>query len=46
LREVELNVTKETLERAQGFDKKHWPDFADPRYGEDYDRPFLDRDGA
>jgi sporulation protein YlmC with PRC-barrel domain len=42
----ELNVTKETLERAQGFDKKNWPDFADPRYGEEYDRPFLDRERA
>lgn len=42
----ELNVTKETLERAQGFDQKNWPDFADKRYGDEYDRPFLDRDGA
>ena len=42
----ELNVTKETLERAQGFDKKQWPDFGDPRYGEEYDRPFLDRERA
>lgn len=37
----ELNVSKETLERAQGFDQKNWPDFADPRYGDEYDRPFL-----
>lgn len=37
----ELNVSKETLERAQGFDKSKWPDFADPRYGDEYDRPFL-----
>lgn len=24
-----LNVTKETLQRAEGFDKDDWPDFAD-----------------
>ncbi len=28
-----LNVGKERLERAPGFDKDHWPDMADPKWG-------------
>jgi hypothetical protein len=28
-----LNVTKEKLERAQGFDKSSWPDMADTSWG-------------
>ncbi len=28
-----LNVTKEKLERAPGFDKDNWPDMADPSFG-------------
>jgi len=28
-----LNVDKETLERAPGFDKDNWPDMADPQWG-------------
>ena len=28
-----LDVDKDTLERAPGFDKSEWPDFADPRLG-------------
>jgi sporulation protein YlmC with PRC-barrel domain len=28
-----LDVDKETLERAPGFDKEDWPDFADPKLG-------------
>jgi sporulation protein YlmC with PRC-barrel domain len=26
------NVTRETLERAPGFDKDRWPDMSDPAY--------------
>jgi len=29
-----LNVSKEKLEKAPGFDKDHWPDFADQTWGE------------
>lgn len=29
-----LNVDKETLRNASGFDKDNWPDFADPRFHE------------
>ena len=28
-----LNVDKERLESAPGFDKDHWPDMADPTFG-------------
>lgn len=28
-----LNVDKEKLKNAQGFDKSNWPDFADQRWG-------------
>ena len=28
-----LNVTKEQLEKAPGFDKDHWPDFSDRAWG-------------
>src|SRR5688500_16920863 len=28
-----LNVSKETLKNAPGFDKDHWPDFADRAWG-------------
>jgi sporulation protein YlmC with PRC-barrel domain len=27
-----LNVPKATLESAEGFDKDHWPDLADPSF--------------
>ncbi len=30
-----LNVPKEKLEHAPGFDKDRWPDFADRRWGEE-----------
>lgn len=33
-----LNVDKATLEKAKGFDKNTWPDFANPRFGEENDR--------
>ncbi len=29
-----LDTTKAELENAQGFDKEHWPDFADRRWQE------------
>jgi hypothetical protein len=28
-----LNVNRQTLENAPGFDKHHWPDMADPVFG-------------
>lgn len=28
-----LNVPKEKLEKAPGFDKDNWPDMADPAFG-------------
>ena len=28
-----LNVDKDKLKNAQGFDKNHWPDFADQTWG-------------
>lgn len=28
-----FDVDKETLQRAEGFDKDHWPDMADPAWG-------------
>lgn len=28
-----LNVDKNTLKNAPGFDEKHWPDMADPSWG-------------
>ena len=32
-----LNVTKEELKNAPGFDKSHWPDFADPNFTQKLD---------
>ena len=29
-----LDLPREKLEQAPGFDKSRWPDFADPRYGQ------------
>jgi sporulation protein YlmC with PRC-barrel domain len=29
---IVLNVPKEKLENAEGFDKDNWPDFADPAF--------------
>ena len=31
-KKVFLNVSKEMLESAEGFDKDHWPDMADPSF--------------
>ncbi len=38
----EMNVSKETLQKAKGFDKNHWPNFGDPRFAEENDRYFID----
>ncbi len=32
-KEFVLNVDKQTLENAPGFDKDNWPDMADPQWG-------------
>lgn len=37
-----LNVDKRTLEKAPGFDAKNWPDFANPNYGDDNDKYYID----
>jgi sporulation protein YlmC with PRC-barrel domain len=29
-----LDIPREKLEKAPGFDKSSWPDFADPRFGQ------------
>lgn len=33
-----LNISKEELENAPGFNKSDWPDMADPRWGTDIHR--------
>ncbi|MBL8899169.1 MAG: PRC-barrel domain-containing protein [Planctomycetes bacterium] len=38
-----LDVTKETLKEAKGFDKDHWPDLADVATGTDIHRTFKIR---
>ena len=30
-----MNIDKQRLEQAPGFDKNNWPDFADPTWGSD-----------
>ena len=37
-----LDVDKKTLEKARGFDKNDWPDFANPRFAEENDRYFAE----
>jgi sporulation protein YlmC with PRC-barrel domain len=37
-----LDIDKTTLEKARGFDKKDWPNFADPRFAEENDRFFVE----
>jgi len=32
-----LHVTKDMLKAAPGFDKNHWPDFADPNWSKEVD---------
>jgi sporulation protein YlmC with PRC-barrel domain len=41
-----LNVDKATLEKAPGFDSKHWPDFGDPRYSNDNDKFYTEPTAA
>jgi sporulation protein YlmC with PRC-barrel domain len=31
-KQLVLNVTREMLETAEGFEKDHWPDMADPAF--------------
>jgi len=33
-KQLVLNVKKEQLEKAPGFDKEHWPNFADQAWGQ------------
>ena len=35
-----LNVPRAKLEQAPGFDKDKWPDFADPRFGQNIYRHY------
>jgi hypothetical protein len=37
-----LAVPKESLEKAPGFDKEHWPNVADPKWSEEIDRYYRD----
>ena len=39
-RHFELNVTKEQLQNAPGFDKNNWPDFANPTWGATNDKHY------
>ena len=38
--EVLVNVSKEALDAAPGFDKDNWPDFSDPTYTRSIDSYF------
>jgi sporulation protein YlmC with PRC-barrel domain len=41
---LNLNVTKEQMDGAVGFDEANWPDFADQKYTTDIDRRYgIDR---
>ena len=40
---AEVNVQKQTLEKAPSFDKDHWPDFADPHWSQDIDQHYGPR---
>jgi len=49
--EFVLNVDKQTLENAPGFDKDNWPDMADPKWGEQIhqhygSQPYWNTDSA
>jgi len=37
-----LDISKEKLEQAPGFDKSHWPDFADPQWKTQVDSYYRD----
>jgi sporulation protein YlmC with PRC-barrel domain len=39
-RQLVLNINKETLDQAQGFDQRNWPNFADRSWREQNDRLF------
>jgi sporulation protein YlmC with PRC-barrel domain len=41
-----MSVDKKMLENAPGFDKKNWPDFADPSFAESNDKHFVRRPAA
>jgi sporulation protein YlmC with PRC-barrel domain len=38
-----LDISKEKLEQAPGFDKAHWPDFADPQWKTTVDSYYRDK---
>jgi sporulation protein YlmC with PRC-barrel domain len=40
-RHFEINVTKQQLENAKGFDKNNWPNFADPTWTQTNDQAFI-----
>lgn len=35
--ELQLNVAKDRLKQAPGFDKNHWPNMANPDWSKDFD---------
>jgi len=37
-----LDISKEKLDQAPGFDKAHWPDFADPQWKSQVDSYYRD----
>jgi hypothetical protein len=39
-RYLELDVDKKRLETAKGFDKDHWPDFANPNWEVENDKAY------
>lgn len=42
-----LDVTKQQLEGAQGFDQEHWPDFADRKFTDAIDKQYgVERRGV
>jgi sporulation protein YlmC with PRC-barrel domain len=41
-----LNVSKDRLKNAPGFDKNHWPDMANPDWSRDVDRYYTPEGNA
>ncbi|HXS73260.1 MAG TPA: PRC-barrel domain-containing protein [Rhodanobacteraceae bacterium] len=41
-----LDIPKETLKSAPGFDKNHWPDFADPGFNSELNRYYASSGGG
>ena len=39
-----MNATKERLQNAPGFDKNHWPDFADQEFGRNVTNYYAPKD--